>query len=64
MPYLRRIYKQGNSLVISFPAWMLEQINVHRGDMVVVTYDKKGYLIIEKSQSELVPNASNKETEV
>lgn len=28
------MYRQGNSLVVSFPAWMLEQIGVVRGDVI------------------------------
>ena len=32
MPVLRRIWKQGNSDVISIPFYMLEQVGLSRGD--------------------------------
>lgn len=36
MPTLRRVYKQGSSLVISLPEWMLEQIGSKRGGLLQV----------------------------
>lgn len=36
MPNYRRVYKQGNSLVVSFPAWMFDLIHIKKGDQVLV----------------------------
>lgn len=36
MPTLRRIYKQGSSLVVSIPEWMLEQIGSQKGGLLQV----------------------------
>lgn len=33
---IRRLYKQGNSLVISLPGWLVEQVNMKVGDEFVV----------------------------
>lgn len=32
MPVIRRVYKQGNSYVVSLPLWALEQLGMVKGD--------------------------------
>lgn len=36
MATIRRLYKQGNSIVVSVPGWMLEQNELGLGDDVVM----------------------------
>lgn len=48
MALKRRIYQQGNSLVVSLPLWMLEEIGVQRGDMVKILVVSKKKIIIER----------------
>lgn len=48
MPLKRRIYQQGNSLVVSLPLWMLEEIGVSRGDEVKILVVQKKKITIER----------------
>jgi len=48
MPLRRRIYQQGNSLVVSIPLWMLEEIGVKRGDVVQMLVVRKKKITIER----------------
>lgn len=36
MPSLRRIYKQGNSIVVSIPAYILRELDVEAGDYFLI----------------------------
>lgn len=36
MPLIRRVYKQGNSYVVSLPEWILEQMKMEVGDRFTV----------------------------
>ena len=48
---LRKIYKTGNSLVITLPKESLDQLNLHEGSEVSVALDESGQrLIIEPLQ--------------
>lgn len=40
----RRVYKQGNSTVISLPAWMLGELGIGVTDYFKVEFSKSGYL--------------------
>jgi len=46
MPLTRRVYQQGNSLVISLPLWMLEIIGVKKGDTVTLLVDQNNGITI------------------
>lgn len=48
MPIMRRVYKQGNSLVVSIPLWMLEEIGAKRGDPVNIMVVAKKKITIER----------------
>lgn len=48
MALKRRIYQQGNSLVVSLPLWMLEEIKVQKGDVVKISVVNKKKIIIER----------------
>jgi len=47
MPTQRRIYQQGNSLVISIPMWMLETIGLKKGDYIAMTVEGKKKIVIQ-----------------
>lgn len=44
MPTLRRLYKQGSSVVVSIPKWMLEMMGVAVGDFVSLTVGHDGHV--------------------
>lgn len=52
----RRIYKQGNSLVCSFPDWMLGELGLKKGDYFKIEMSKSGYLKLSPVVAELRDN--------
>lgn len=60
MPMRRRIYQQGNSLVVSLPLWMLEEIGVQRGDLVQIFVVGKKKITIERF-TEIKPSGNGDE---
>lgn len=50
MPTLRRLYKQGSSVVVSLPKWMLEMMGVAVGDFVALTVGHDGHLDIRDAE--------------
>ncbi len=48
----RRVYKQGNSLVVSLPGWMLEELGIGKADYFKIEYSKSGYLKLTPVSSE------------
>lgn len=53
MPTLRRIYQQGNSYVVSLPSWMLEQIEVTKGDTVILDVKPGKHIKIYRNRTYL-----------
>jgi len=47
MPELRKIYKQGNSLVIAIPQAYAQQMQLAQGDYVSYAIDKNGALVMQ-----------------
>lgn len=51
---VRKIFKSGNSLVVSLPKESMEVLGLHEGSEVSVAVDTdKGRIIIERSATEL-----------
>lgn len=52
---VRKIFKSGNSLVVSLPKESMDVLGLHEGSEVSVAVDTdKGRIIIERSAAELV----------
>ncbi len=48
MTIKRRIFRQGNSLVISIPIWMIEGIGLKKGDYIAMTLEGKKRIVISR----------------
>jgi len=46
MPVKRRVYQQGNSLVVSIPQWMLDTIGVKKGDYIALVSEGKNKIVM------------------
>lgn len=60
MPVLRRIWKQGNSDVISIPFYMLAQVHIGRGDYFEVSVISDDAIMLVAKRKETVQNRVQK----
>lgn len=47
MPCLRRIYRQGNSWVVSVPEWALDQCGLSGGSAVLVEVERGPVIVLK-----------------
>jgi len=46
MAIYRRIYKQGNSFVLTLPSWMLDELELKVGDSMLMRLDKPSRAVV------------------
>lgn len=59
MPVLRRIWKQGNSSVISVPYYMLEQLHLDIGDYFEISVISDEAMMLVAKKKEVVAHRVN-----
>lgn len=52
--WTRKVSKRGNAVSISLPAQLCRDLEINRGDIVVVNYDKAGWISLHKLSPEQI----------